>query len=83
MFTIIEFDHKVTESGREVWTATNCFDTRVEKLEVSKVGDQFVARVNGRLFSQFPDTWETLVKTLEATFSWKIPMGTLIAQAEG
>lgn len=47
----------------------NCVDAR---LEVSELPSGWFARVNGRLFSQFPSEKEELFRRLEASFNFRI-----------
>ena len=64
------------------WVVTNLEDSKAESIWISQVRfvdeqaePKFFALVDGLSFSPFSDTWEDLIKQLEATFSFSSKVG--------
>lgn len=55
------------------WVSMNCAD---HEIVIRKHPDGgFIAKVSGAKFSNFPRSWDELIRELEANFAWRADFG--------
>ena len=52
------------------WVSMNCADHEIIIRKHPEGG--FIANVNGAKFSNFPRSWNELIRELEANFDWSV-----------